>query len=403
MSYVEVEITTNQQQLTDLAIEKLKEELEGRGIVGWEANDADREVIELGVSGLLASNVALVASVVPPAVFRKYGTELLGVAYREGANATVKTKWTLLEEGGKYPPHTIEAGTQLALGEQAFYVENDVSVSEGESSVTVQLVASERGTEFNGLTGTLNPVDQVNWLSEVTIIGESSGGANQETDEEYLDRLAALLALQAPRPITAADFAAFALQAPSTILPTGVVVGRAAAIEEYNPVTATYGNLRTVTVFVTDVEGNALTSEAMTALATWLEGYREANFNVFVRGPEYTDIFVTTIIHVESGYVAASVVASAKAALAAFLSKATWGNPRATTTGTNQWLAEEYRVVRYNACIGVIEATPGVAYVFPGSSGLAIGTTASPSGTSDITMAGPAPLPKAEELLVTAS
>ena len=51
----------------------------------------------------------------PPAIFRKFGTELLKVAYREGAAATVTTTWTLLEEGGKYAKHTIEAGTALRI------------------------------------------------------------------------------------------------------------------------------------------------------------------------------------------------------------------------------------------------------------------------------------------------
>jgi len=66
-SFVAIELTTTPQQLADIAVETLKEELEARGIVGWEANDSDLEIIELGAVSPLAANAALVASVVPPA------------------------------------------------------------------------------------------------------------------------------------------------------------------------------------------------------------------------------------------------------------------------------------------------------------------------------------------------
>jgi hypothetical protein len=412
VSYLEVQITTSAQQLADLAVEKLKEELEARGVVGWEPNDSDLEIIQIGAISLMASYAANVAAVVPPAIFRKYGTELLGVAYNEGANATCNTKWTLLEEGGEYPARIIEAGTQLTIGELAFYVESEVKVAKGESSATVQLVAAERGTEYNGLKETIQLVDAIDWVSEVKIVGESSGGVDQETDEEYQSRLAAELVLQAPRPITAANFAEMALVAPSSLLPTGVEISRATAIDGYNPETKTSENERTVCVFVkirndtptAETETHAV--EARKAIKEYLEGFRELNFVVFVEPPTYTKVYVTTKVKVLPNYSTVSVEANVKAAIVSYLSAETWGNPEAATTGANSWLnaTQGYGIVRYNQIIGLIERTQGVAYVFAGSEGLKTGTSASPSGTADITLTGEAPLPETENsyVLVTA-
>ena len=228
--FMRVEIETEAAQLADTAIETLEQELEAKGVVGYEVNEAALEIILLNVIAAMAASNATIASTLLEAAFRKYGTSLFGLAYNEGAAATATTTWTLLEEGGKYPARTIEAGTQLEGGGLAFYVESTVNVLEGETTATVQVVAVERGTEYNNVAGVLGLVNSSNFVSEVTIIGETSGGVNQETDEEYVNRLAAVLELQAPRPITASNYAQMVLDAT-----TGVEVGRATCIDGYNP------------------------------------------------------------------------------------------------------------------------------------------------------------------------
>jgi hypothetical protein len=485
MPFVEVEITQNEQMIREEGVAKLRELLEARGIAGWQPNEADLTVIVLSTVASMVPSVAQIAAVVPAAIFRKYGTELVKTPYNEGAAATVTTKWKLLEEGGKYAPHTIEAGTQLTIGTLAFYVQANVSVKEGESEATAVLVASERGTEYNGLTGTVELVDAISWVKEVLIVGETTGGANQESDEEYQSRLAAALKLQAPRPITAANFAEMALQVPSNAVPAGIDVGRTTAIDGFNPeahkfkgeiengkttvkaVTSftgvsseskslpqihpgtevsgtgilagttvvsvnegaktlilslaatktettefttkgSYENQRTVTVFVTEDAGKALSAEAMEAIQDYLEEFRELNFVVFVEPASYNEVRVTTQIHVLPGYTEASVVANVKTALEKYLSPETFGNPTGQTTGANSWLnaTQGYNIVRYNTLLGVIEAVPGVQYVFAGSTGLAVGLEEAPGvKIADLTLRGPAPLPetKPANIVVTSA
>lgn len=483
MSYVEVQINQSEAAAAQESIAKLKELLEAAGFANWEANPADLTIIELQTVASMYPALAQIAAVVPPAIFRKYGTELEKLAYNEGSSATATAKWTLLEEGGKYPPRTIEAGTQLVVGEQAFYVESDVSVLEGESTKNVPIIASERGTAFNGLTGVMEIVDAISWVGEVKLIGETSGGAEQESDEEYQDRLAAALALQAPRPITAANFAELILTAPSSVLPAGVTVGRATSIDGYNPATnepeakvtsgsavmtevtsytgvtvgteivgtgvpkgttvetlsgteegkneltmsakatsspakgkykmvGSYSNQRYTTTFVTNKEGKALSSEAMTKLEEWLAGYREINFKSPVKGPEPNKIYIKTAVKLLPGYVEATVKANIETALKSFLSPAIWGNPSGQTTGANAWInyvvkggvrEHVYGAVRYNQVLEFIGAVQGVAYVLAGATGLEIGLEAGSKGTADLRMVGAAPLPEVAEITITAS
>ncbi len=268
MSFAEVEIQTNEEAIRSEGIAKLQALLEENGIVGWVENPADLAIILIGTIASMVPSVAQIAAVVPPAIFRNFGTELVRIPYNEGAAATVTSTWKLLEEGGKYAPHTIEAGTQLVIGELAFYVKENVEVAEGESSKLVTLVASERGVEYNGLTGLVELVNGLTWVKEVTIAGETSGGVNQESDEEYENRLQAALKLQAPRPITAANFAEMALQVPSSIVPIGVVVGRATAIDGYNG--ATHEPEATVTSGSTEI--SEITSETGLTVKTEVVG-----------------------------------------------------------------------------------------------------------------------------------
>ncbi len=267
-SFVAVEIPTAEAAILEEGKTKLKELMEAKGFVGWEENPADLASIILAAAASLMPPVAEVAATVPPAIFRKYGTELVKTPYNEGTAATVTTTWKFNEEGGVFAAHTVEAGTQLTIGGLAFLVKENTAVLLGEKEKNVTLVAVERGTEFNGLTGTVELVDAISWVKEVLIVGETSGGVNQESDEEYANRLAAQLKLQGARPITAANFAEMALLIPSSKLPAGVTVGRTTAIDGYNGAT----NEPEATVTNGSTEISEITSETGLTVKTEVVG-----------------------------------------------------------------------------------------------------------------------------------
>lgn len=390
MAFIEVALSISEEQLAQEALGRLKALIEEKGIVGWEPSEADLEIIMLAVIANMASDAASIVAVVLPAIFRRYGTKLLQLAYNEGANATAASRWTVVPSTGM---RTIPAGTTIEAGGVGFSVQSDTEIPPEAATVTLEVVAVERGTAYNGITGVAEQSTPLDWVTAVELVGETTGGADQETDEEYEARLASELSLTSRAPITAADFATKALNVPSGILPTGIEVGRATAIDGYNPETGTYNNGRTVTVYVTDKQGHALTTEAMKVLAEWLASFQLLNFLVFVRAATYTPVYVSYQAHILPGYSPEAVTANIDSTLLGYLNPANWG---AAVLGARTWLnaTQGFAIVRFNKLLGVIENVPGVDYVPPG--GLAIGVTPGPTETGDLTLAGPAPLPESE-------
>jgi hypothetical protein len=263
--------------LQQQGITQLQQTLQANGFPAYTPNSGNLEIILLGVMATLAADAAQVAAQVPSAIFRAFGTQLLNLPYNSGASATVQSTWTLADTIG----HTIPGGSFVTIGSSqlGFYVQSDVVVAAGASSATVPLVAVAQGAAYNGLTGIVTPIDQINWFVSATTIGTSSGGADAETDPAYQNRLATALSLQAPRPITANDYAGMALSVPSTVTPAGVVVGRATSLEGFNPASATFTvsttsgspNLAITTSpgpLVTAVAGEAITGTGIPASTT---------------------------------------------------------------------------------------------------------------------------------------
>jgi hypothetical protein len=385
--FVEANLPANSQLRTAEALERLKAAVEAKLGEGWEPNAGDLGVIILETIGPMSASLEILVGTVLSAIFRRYGTKLFNLPYNEGAAATGVTSWTLADTAG----HTILAGTQLEISGFGFQVTESVVVAKGSSvASSVPIVAVARGTEYNGLTGVADVLEPQSWVTEVQVVGETSDGAEQEDDEEYEGRLTSELALQAPRPINAEDFAPFVLGVPSNILPSGVIVGRATAIDGYDASTSETGIERCTTTWVTDEKGKALSSEAMTALETWLAPYLPFNALSFIRAPAYEEIYVTYTVALVAGYNAETLIEQIDKALELFLSSFLWANPNGAvnTAGKSEWVTSGYEKVRYNAILGVIQKVKGVNYVPDGSAGLAIGTSPSPSQTADITLSG---------------
>jgi hypothetical protein len=145
------------------------------------------------------------------------------------------------------------------------------------------------------------------------------------------------------------------------------------------------------TTFVTDINGNPLSTQDMDTLLAFAETYRPQNWLIDITAPSYTQIYVTVLVKALPSADPTALEESVQAALLTWLNPQTWGNTQQTeNTGPGSWLnsGDGFNIVRYKEAIA--ESTiPGVAYVDT----LFLGTSPSPAGTVDITMAGPAPLP----------
>src|SRR5262249_32858979 len=155
-----------------------------------------------------------------------------------------------------------------------------------------------------------------------------------------------------------------------------------------------YGNERSVGVFVTDAEGGALNSDTLDAVEGWFESLREVNFNVSVSSPTYVPIYVTCSVHPLTGWDSATVQTNTQTAIVNFLTPANWGLPQSSATG---W--SNYPTIYASKLNAVVQSAGGVDYV----ESLKFGLTASPTNTSDLTLYAAAPLPQATDTTVPAS
>jgi baseplate J-like protein len=234
--FVNAVITTDSSTLLDNFIDQMNTTLAANGMPGWSPSDADQLVIAAGILAGWAADNANVAAVVLPAVFRAFGTQLSGIPYSQGTYATASSTWAFTSPapaGG----YQIDGGTAVLIDGQAFYVQTEVDVTVGAVSANVTLVANQPGAAYNGLGGVDQPAqpnEQIDWVASVTILGPSSGGADQEDDPTYANKLANLLTLQKISVVNAAD-TPVALTSDICAQATGITVGRATSIDGFYP------------------------------------------------------------------------------------------------------------------------------------------------------------------------
>jgi hypothetical protein len=472
ITFVDLPLTTDPTALANEATDLLQAWFIGQGLSDWQPNAVNLEIMQIQILAAMFNEIAVLAAQVPASVFRNFGTQLFNVPYQNAVAATANVVFTLTDDAG----HTIPGGTFVSIDGEGFYTTADVDVPNGQSSVQITMPAVDVGSAYNGLGAATALIDAISFVSAVTTSGVSSGGVDAETDSDYQDRLATELTLQAPRPITANDYAVFVLSFSPADGTDQQLVGRATAIDGFSPdsetfnltftsssptitivsgpgpfavpavgatvtgtgisgtvlaspaptsseftlsadpsgshtneactVSSSYYNERTVGVFVTDVNGDALNEDTLTAIQAWLAGgtvedvvypgYREINFIVNVMSPTYVQMSIAYEIHALPGFGSANVIANVNAALAAYLDPASWGSQLPGALDPT-WYSSAlgFGTVRINKLIGIVEAVPGVDYVLTGT--MTLGTApGSPVGTTDVAMVGPAPLPLVE-------
>lgn len=379
--YIALPVTTDPDQLAADALGYLALQQPG-----WVAREGHLEVWLIRAFARMCAETAAVAAEVPLSIFQYFGTQLLGLPPLTGSSAGMQSTWTLTDSNG----HLIPAGTTVAYrisGSQTalFQTVADVTVPAGSNQTAVggvSLQAVLPGSAGNGLApAALSPVDSLAFIASVVSTTKSAGGADAESQSDYLDRLAAELQLLAPRPIIPSDYAALARNQSG--------VSRAAALDGYNPADQSSGNARMVAVAVVDANGQALPSATKTAIAAALAAQREINFVVNVIDPTYTAVRVTAQLVCAPGYNTDQVTAAATAALQSYLSPANWGGSGANWVNTT--------VVRYLTLGGILDDIPGVRYV--ASLQIAIGAGA--LAAADGALPGPIPLPTVGTINIT--
>jgi hypothetical protein len=228
--YIGVPIETDPDALAEDAYTFLQTE-----VPGWSPQEGNLETLVIDGMTRQHAEIRELASKVPKDIFRFLGS-IIGLPVIQGAKATVNSTWTMINSDG----YTIPAGTLVGIrtaGDELITFETfiDTIVPPG-STVTsagqVPLIAVENGVAFNGLGGAAEAVVLITplaFVSGAVLVAETSGGADLETTDEYVNRLANRMSIIAPRPINPEDFPVYAR------IVEGANVGRAVAIDGFNP------------------------------------------------------------------------------------------------------------------------------------------------------------------------
>jgi hypothetical protein len=354
-------------------------------VPGWLPSPGNLEAWLIEALAQTAGELRALAALVPDSIFAYFGASVLGLPQYAAVQATALTTWTVKDAAG----YTIPAGTVIAItppasqSSYAFTVDSDVVIAAGATSAaSVSCHALQAGAESSGLTGTVQVIDALAFVTGVTLDTATSGGQDAEATDAYLVRLSALLTLLTPRPILPQDFAVLVQQQ----IPG---VARATAIDLYNPGPPVDANCpRCVTVAVVDDGGNPVSAQTKADADAMLQAQREVNFLAFVVDPTYTTIDVSFDAAAYPTYDPADVQARVVAQLQTYLSPGSWGVPPYGDTSARSWINDT--TVRYLELAEQINRVDGVNYIKTLT--LAVGGGA--QGTADVVMSGVAPLPK---------
>jgi uncharacterized phage protein gp47/JayE len=366
--YIEVDLTTSEQEMADNAVEALQERWED-----WEPNEGDMEVVQIEALSGVAAPVAQQASVGTEEIFRTFGTRLAGVPYQAGTPAQTTVTFTLIDD----LEHLIESGTEIDIDGVTFETLNDALSPLGQTVVPNVLVqATVDGVQGDGLGNVVSKVSSLSFVTDITADAPTSGGVDAQSDVDYLSFLARKLQLRADTVVTKRDHELWALDWPG--------VGRAFALHTDD---------RHVTVFIADAYGEALTAAIKDAMEAAILDFRLVNTITDFVDPSYTTVSVTYQVKALPGFDFADLEARIDDALASYLSPTGFAAPKSGDPGViaGNWVGTN--VVRRNVLIDRIGDVEGVDYVDTITLALPSGGGAV-NGVGDVVMTGTVALPR---------
>lgn len=198
----------------------------------WEPSEGQLDIIIARYFSMQAAFTADMASRVQRAIYRYFGASLANIPPLPGSEARALIHFNIDDPSDTPVDRTLPFDTLVGLTDrdgdvQIFALIDDLEITAGETEGEVQAQAVELGAAGNNITGTVELIELVDWISSASVVGASSGGSDPEPDDVYIQRLTDNLALMAPRPILAEDFAVYAQNIPG--------VWRAAVIDNFRP------------------------------------------------------------------------------------------------------------------------------------------------------------------------
>jgi Baseplate J-like protein len=275
------DIETDEQQIAAQVFNRLAAK-----VPGWEAHDGNPDTWLIEAFAVVAAELRALIRDVPDAIFITHGTEVLGMPIRAPAPALGVSRWTARDDRG----YQIRTGAQITIARTGddlvgFEVLAGAEIAPGETVVeNVPIRAVEDGAAGNGLLGPAEVSDPLDWVESVIVPRATTDGDDGQDRTQYLGMLSNLLRIVAFRPVLPGDFALLALTIPG--------VGRAVAMDGYDPIADTWGHVRRVCLVVAGDDGRPLPDPVRAQVRAYLESIREVNFIVDVISPQYDTVDV---------------------------------------------------------------------------------------------------------------
>lgn len=346
----------------------------------WNPSEAQIDVIIARFFAQQTATIADMGSRVQRSIYRYLGAHLENIPPLPGSPAQATISFHIVDGLA----HILPLGTLVALKDAngdtfTFQTLEELVVAEGAPEwQNVASVATELGAAGNNLTGTVEMLEQFDWIDEAQVSGASSGGSDPEEDDIYIQRLTDNLSIPR-RPALANDLVIMARNVPG--------VWRAAAIDNYRDTGGgTYATDKedSVAISAVDADGQVVTGTVLDQLMSYLVGNLRQNFDLEFVPPSYNTIHVTYTAHGydEPGYSAASVESEVNDSLELFLSPARSGMVN-NDIRNRSWKVTQ--TMRYLELTTIVENNRHIDYVET----LTFAVNAGPSNTANKALAGP--------------
>jgi uncharacterized phage protein gp47/JayE len=256
----------------------------------------------------------------PGAVLEALGVRGYALPRDVGAPATGQVEFLLNDHAG----HVLPAGLRVAIVVDGvpvtFTTDVDAAVAAGNDTGVVAITADNVGAALNGIPvgTTVQVLDSVPFLDEMTLSVALAGGRDPEDSEPYLDRLAARLQRQTTVLTVASQFGPAALEVAG--------VGRALGIDRYDPGTAGVppNRIGHVTLVLTDVAGAPVSAAVKAAVTAALAPAAQGGLSIHLADPTVTIVNVAATVHRDATLSDAAAAAACATAVQAYLSLASW-------------------------------------------------------------------------------
>lgn len=379
--YLDPELITDETASAEAVLAAIADHLNVKlGLAGddeWQPMDGSPETsIAEAVGIVLATAMSLIQDQ-ERNDFAEFGDLILNTRRGSAEPAQVTGRWTFATGGQHFIPDGSETVIDTATNEPvAFATLGDVTFTGTE--VDIPMVAVEPGAITNGLTGLTREWEAIPYVSAVTFIGTSAGGADEEERDAYLEKIVRRARRMKLVPTVTDDYADTAIDHPS--------VDRAVAVrllDADNPTDppSTPGH---VTVYVVGAAGANLSAQIKgEVLESMTAEDRPLSVTPHIEDPTRTDVTIAVSVRLTVGADEDATVAAIQAAIELAYSEANYGRD---LTAPGRWRAPRSvaeRTINAYDVAASIDDLLGIAKI----------ETVTVNGGSSVTLNGWAPLP----------